>query len=174
MKNTIINIITLGVSISALCVSYCRAEPFEIELVGVLATILSMLVTILIGWNIYSFIEVKKINKKIKKERRKQEIENYKNLSLLHLSIALPYAKIGVPATRINYDLNILKSILYAEKSNSYKTCNHLNNELSNIRVATIGFYEDEELKINKIKSKIDIEHLKEIGNFKSILDFLA
>lgn len=49
----IISIATMLVSVAALCISLLRCEPITMDWMGVLVVVLSFLVTLVLGWNIY-------------------------------------------------------------------------------------------------------------------------
>lgn len=46
------------VSIAALCVSLIRCEPMTADWMGILVGVLSFLVTIVLGWNIYTYVDM--------------------------------------------------------------------------------------------------------------------
>lgn len=79
--------LTLIISVSAFFCAYCRT-PFEIKdgtgMIGVIATIVTIPVTILIGWNIFTALgiqkEIKDIKNAMKEENDKmqKQIENFK------------------------------------------------------------------------------------------------
>ncbi len=170
-KVCLISVLIAGIS---LCISLIRAEPFEIELVGVLATILSMLVTVLIGWNIYTVVNVKSIEDKIKENNSANEKEQFKALSLLYLEIAQTNLTIDSLKNNIAYKHNILKSILFAEKSNDFETCDKIEQFLKSTRIATRKLSEEELEKISQMKRKINKINLKKIGDFEFILGLLT
>ena len=65
-------------SLAALCISYFRCEPLEVNWVGVIVGILAILITLLIGWNIYSAINAKDRISKIEDDI-KEEIKQSKD-----------------------------------------------------------------------------------------------
>lgn len=69
------NAIAILISITSLCFSFFRCEPMEADWIGILVGILCSLVTVLIGWQIYSIIDFK--------ERAKELIQIKENLNLL-------------------------------------------------------------------------------------------
>jgi hypothetical protein len=54
----IIAVAAIIISLSAICLVLFRIEPITYDWMGVLVGILSMLVVILIGWQIYAFIDI--------------------------------------------------------------------------------------------------------------------
>ena len=86
MWNIILHIVSILISICALCFAYLRCEPLEKDWLGILVGVLSLLVTILLGWNIYQIISVdKRIKDKIniaeKRFKKDTAIWNLKSLS---------------------------------------------------------------------------------------------
>ena len=58
--HTGLSFIAIIFSITAICISYIHAKPLSWDIAGVLVGILSMLVTVLIGWQIYTIIDINK------------------------------------------------------------------------------------------------------------------
>ena len=69
MKN-LIPYISLIFSFAALCIICVRNSPLDFDWYGALVGILSLLVTVILGWQIYSIINIGKIQKKMKKTKR--------------------------------------------------------------------------------------------------------
>lgn len=57
--------ISVLLSIASICISFIRSEPLTFDGMSVLVGILSLLVTLLLGWQIYTFVD---INNRVKKE----------------------------------------------------------------------------------------------------------
>ncbi len=62
-----ISFISATLSISAICLVLFRCEPLEADWVAIEVTVLSMLVTILIGWQIWNVL---KIDERIREDRK--------------------------------------------------------------------------------------------------------
>ena len=62
-----ISTISFLCSVVALCRTFCRAE-LQFDYIGVVVAILSILITILIGWNIWNVIDMKTDIDKVKKQ----------------------------------------------------------------------------------------------------------
>lgn len=69
----VLSIVATILSIVACLLVIARIEPITIDWLGVLAGVLSLLVTALIGWNIYTFIDIKGAEKKLEKFREEFE-----------------------------------------------------------------------------------------------------
>lgn len=70
-----ISLLAIIISIIALLISWLRCEPLEMDWMSVLVSILSILVTLLIGWQIYSVLDIKKTVKEIKTNTNKIQEE---------------------------------------------------------------------------------------------------
>ena len=56
-------------SIASICISLLRSEPLTWDGMSALVGVLSLLVTLLLGWQIYTFIDIKgRIKEMVKKE----------------------------------------------------------------------------------------------------------
>lgn len=51
--------LSLVLSVVAVCVACCHTPDLGLDYQGVIVGVLSLLVTVLIGWNIYSVIDLK-------------------------------------------------------------------------------------------------------------------
>ena len=79
-KTLILSAISIMVSVAALCRTYPHTSDLGMDYQGVIVGMLALLVTILIGWQIYTAINVKEELKDIKDLRReinKQERDIY-------------------------------------------------------------------------------------------------
>lgn len=62
-----LSIISLMISVIAVCVATYRTSNLEFDYQGVIVGVLSLLVTVLIGWNIYTLIDIKDTSRKMSK-----------------------------------------------------------------------------------------------------------
>lgn len=67
-----LSFVSLILGIAALCISYIRCEPLTIEWMGILVGVLSFLVTIVLGWNIYTYVDMRSEWKSHKQEMDKK------------------------------------------------------------------------------------------------------
>lgn len=58
--HTGLSVIAIIFSITAICLAYTNAKPLSWDIAGVLVSILSILVTVLIGWQIYTIMDIGK------------------------------------------------------------------------------------------------------------------
>ena len=87
MSSKILHISSLVLSIAALCVALLRCEPFTMDWMGVLVGVLSFLVTILLGWQIYTLIDIRKIQQDVKKNKAEMTLEAHKRLGEAHYAL---------------------------------------------------------------------------------------
>lgn len=90
-KRTIIIlfVVSIVLSISALCVSLLRCEPITAEWMGVLVGILSFAVTILLGWQIYTLMDIRKIQKEVKDNKAEVGLKAERSLAETHYALCL-------------------------------------------------------------------------------------
>lgn len=68
-----LSIVAMTIAIIATCIAAYRTPELGFDYQGVIVGILSLLVTVLIGWNIYTFIDIKGTSQKIDKFRAEFE-----------------------------------------------------------------------------------------------------
>ena len=59
-----LSIVAMTIAIIATCIAAYRTPELGFDYQGVIVGILSLLVTVLIGWNIYTFIDIKRYKSK--------------------------------------------------------------------------------------------------------------
>lgn len=94
-----LSIVALVVAVVALCRTCPRTVSLSFDYLGVIIGVLSVLVTVLIGWNIYSILDIEsfksQINDKIKEAQKEPNAKVYKSLAVIYNSLAKSY-KINV------------------------------------------------------------------------------
>ncbi len=78
----ICNIILIGFNTHLLCNEYPRNENLGFDYLGVIVGIFSLLVTVLLGWNIYTVIDFKKKADELNKKVQKLNEESEKNTQM--------------------------------------------------------------------------------------------
>ena len=87
----IISLIALIISIISLCFAAYRAPNLQIDYMGVLIGILAILVTTLIGWQIFTFIDIKRTSKDLKAVSDGASNEVQKTLGITEYSLWMVY-----------------------------------------------------------------------------------
>ena len=126
LKRNILSIISIIVSVIALFIAYFRCKPLEANWPGILVGILSVLVTVLIGWNISSLLDVKELAREMEK-RIKESKENELQLGVsLHSSLANIHSSQFKLATGHEYFflINEVRSIMFNSYLENYIECN--------------------------------------------------
>lgn len=82
-----ISIVSLLLSVIAVCVAVWRSPELDFDYQGVLVGVLSLLVTVLIGWQICYFVFVKQeINKEVNKRLAELSNVQFEALNMIHLA----------------------------------------------------------------------------------------
>ena len=79
--------ITMLLSITTLCVSLLRCEPITADWLGILVGVLSFLVTVLLGWQIYALFDIREIQKEVRKNKAEMTLEAHKRLGEAHYAL---------------------------------------------------------------------------------------
>ena len=85
----ILLVVSIVLSISALCVSLLRCEPITADWMGVLVGILSFAVTILLGWQIYALFDIREIQKEVKRNKAEVDLKAERSLAEAHYALCL-------------------------------------------------------------------------------------
>lgn len=138
----------LGISGVALAISLyaaIRTNPVTWDLLGVLAAILSVLVTILIGWQIYNVISFeRKMEKSISKAEDNlkiyvnAQIKNVANLLRCDLSVTQA-ANFSATEDWVSILNALLVALFYSTKARNYKLDSILNSILGHIAIINAG-----------------------------------
>lgn len=127
-----ISILSLIVSGIAIGVSFYRTEKLSMDYMGVIVGILSLLVTVLLGWNIYTVIDMKGIKKEY--EKLKEDV-----------AFAIATTKIDLYATSVTLNKDAIKGLSDRENRGTdelefHMIVNYLQLILSEIQA---GFIDD-------------------------------
>lgn len=88
----IISIASLLLSVVAICVAVWRSPELSFDYQGVIVGVLSLLVTVLIGWQIYTLFNIRSIQHDIEKKYVDIWVMSEKNLAEYHTSVVLSYS----------------------------------------------------------------------------------
>lgn len=90
MKNKAVIVlcaVSISLSLAALCISFFRCEPITMDWMGVLVGVLSFLVTILLGWQIFTLLDIQKIQREVKRKDEDIYKRSEKNLAETHMAL---------------------------------------------------------------------------------------
>lgn len=137
----ILSFIAIVLSIVAICVS-CPRSDMSFDYLGLITGVLGVLVTVLVGWNIYMIIDFKQEKEKLQQyfDEQKKEVRSvgndvivtFKNQisqsALLEKNIADVYSQLmGLNKTvplAFNYLFHLLGAIVSASQAENYDACN--------------------------------------------------
>lgn len=133
MKKENVSLIVSGMafilSIVAVCIAAYRTPELGFDYQGVIVGVLSLLVTVLIGWNIYTLIDIRELRKDVYTEKVKSYIESEKNTTTLCMGLSDFYYSIMVGKEQpeneriYKYIYYRISSILHASRINDFETC---------------------------------------------------
>lgn len=121
-------LVALGTLIIVIAIRFPRTD-LGFDYMGLIVGILAILTTVLIGWQIYSVINIRENVKAISKIRADFSLESERNLTQTYLSLSdFFYSRcIGPdqPMSQIeyNYIYYRISAILHASKSGDFETC---------------------------------------------------
>ena len=126
----IISTVSLVLSITAVCVACWRSSELSFDYQGVLVGVLSLLVTVLIGWNIYSLIDISKTKGELNSIANSTSRMIFSNMTVLESANMMIYHYLllksdpaGLEYRFVNHGLS---AILYCSQIEDTKTCNVL------------------------------------------------
>jgi hypothetical protein len=123
-----LSVISLIVSIIAIGIAIIRCEPITVNWMAILVGVFSMLVTVLIGWNIYSVIDLKKYKREYNKLSKIIEKEtNYlHNKADYHYGLSMCYNSLALACSLSNRRNESSKFQMYQQAANGMKILSNL------------------------------------------------
>lgn len=117
-------------SIISICIAAWRSPGLSFDYQGVLVSVLSILVTILIGWNIYTLIDIKSTKDKIEEISSGASFMVQKNLAIaenttweIYYYLLLKKDPLGLEYRFLYHGL---AGLLYTSKIGNITTCNSI------------------------------------------------
>lgn len=114
---------SLLLSVVAVCVAVWRSPELSFDYQGVVVGVLSLLVTVLIGWQIYTLFNIRSIQHDIEKKYVDIWVRSEKSLAEYHTSVVLSYsAKKELGRNElINTFISGMSAILYQSRIKQYE-----------------------------------------------------
>lgn len=120
--------VAIVISVASLCVAMLRTVPISVDWAGVLVGILTLLVTALIGWNIYTLIDIDKRAKELAILTIEASLGTEKSLALSENAAAGIYSYLLLKEDPLGLEYQILyhriSSLLHTSNFNDIETCN--------------------------------------------------
>lgn len=150
-----ISVVSLLLSVVAVCVAVWRSPELSFDYQGVIVGVLSLLVTVLIGWQICYFVFIRKeINKEVDKKLRELSHIQFNTADMIHIS-------------------SCTSQILGCLKYNEWYKVILLYNEKIDF-VCSLGEKEEAEKTVrglNKLLANADLFDRKEMDEFKCLVE---
>lgn len=167
MRNFGLSIVSLVISLIAISVVHFRPKPIELDLFNSIITILTLLISILIGWQIYQVINIDKIKKDIELERLHIQNERHELLSMLYFEVAKTYFGNTTKKTWVKtFELYAIKSIYHAVKSKNETILENMNEEILNYQLPLVGCDAKTHQQIRNAIFSFDRNELKKISKY--------
>lgn len=180
----IISIVSLILSVISVCVAVWRSPELEFDYQGVIVGVLSLLVTVLIGWQIYSIVD---FNRKTKEIERKSHIiqkiqENSERINLINKSqteqcISLIYYHLLGFSKHIpleyEYISHAIESTIYASMLKDYDLCNITIDVILDSITEPEKIVVGDDYKKKLLVSMNDIQSPEKINRLEELLDFV-
>lgn len=169
-----------GVAVlTSITCSFVKIEPLTFDYVGALVGILSLLVTVLIGWNIYSLIDIRSLRKEIAVERTRVYLESENNLTETFMALSEYYYS-SIHGERqpkeervYKYIYFIISSIMHASRIRDFETCRVIvRTTIETIRPVSIGMSEKNKKNLFDLLS--DVNEPRNIQRFSELLALVA
>ncbi|MEZ3589611.1 MAG: hypothetical protein K1V84_01055 [Muribaculaceae bacterium] len=164
------------IALAALCRSFHTEEPLTMDYMGLLVGILAALCTILIGWQIYTLVDLKRVDEKFKDMEDNQQTEIlrtslqiYESVSALTIQIACGATKDELFPQSVMFEL---LAIVTCSKLGDFKECQAKIEILvqNNPHSLSITEYE-RELYLKALSEMVGIP---QIQNYPSLISWVA
>ena len=187
----ILSFIAIILSIVAICVSLPRTD-ISFDYLGLVTGILGVLVTVLVGWNIYMIIDFKQEKEKLQQyfDEQKKEVRSVGNdvivtfrnqisqSALLEKSIADVYSQLmGLNKTvplSFNYLFHLLGAIVSASQAENYDACNIWINEIKRTLISPGQIVMPSSCKKHLIEALMQIHKSDRIHGLDEVINLIA
>lgn len=167
----ILSVISIILSMIAICRTYPHTSDLGMDYQGVIVGILSLLVTVLVGWNIYTIIDFNSARKYVdnmKNEMDKKEMGIYirseKNLIEFHLAVLFIHISKDDKNCMDAYQIVLsgLSAMIHQSKIGLFKECDITAMSILSEKVIPM-------LKINKQSKELLLNMMAEIKDVQGI-----
>lgn len=167
----ILSVISIILSMIAICRTYPHTSDLGMDYQGVIVGILSLLVTVLVGWNIYTIIDFNSARKYVdnmKNEMDKKEMGIYirseKNLIEFHLAVLFMHISKDDKNCMDAYQIVLsgLSAMIHQSKIGLFKECDITAMSILSEKVIPM-------LKINKQSKELLLNMMAEIKDVQGI-----
>jgi len=180
----IVSVIAIVISVVSICLVIFRIEPITYDWMGILVGVLSILVMILIGFQIHNVIDFKESVKEVKSLKTDIKILEYsikEDMKTIHLltnhNISKIYYMLSTKDYRnIQYEYLYysLVSIMYASDIRDIATCNSIVKVMLEVIVSPENVKLSKEQKNTIFNFVSNVKHGNEIERYNELLQVLA
>lgn len=173
-----LSVVAIVISIVAVCFATYRSPDLDFDYQGVLVGILSMLVTVLIGWQIYTFIDINKKSKELEEAKAAALVSTERNNALttnaisdFYYYILLKSDPLGVEYRFLDYRIS---SLYHFSNIGEIETCNTI------VKVLLEMIVEPENIKVlESCKNRIimlltKIKNTEKIKGYEELVSKIA
>lgn len=180
-RNTItliLSAISIMVSVAALCRTYPHTSDLGMDYQGVIVGILALLVTAVIGLNIYTLVDFKRATKEVEALKRKLHTDSNTNLALGFNSAFMIYHYLFTGKTPLGLDYELIRSGLlclkYLSETDNIEACNAIvkNIKLSMQELKTIEITKQQKEEL--VSLILDIKNHRLIDGFQDVVHLVS
>ena len=163
-------------SVTSIVLVMCRIEPITADWMSVLVGVLSLLVMLLIGWQIFTLLDFNRLKTNIETAKKTMELEAQRTMLTTAGALADFYYGIGNPTVPIsqvqfNYLNYRIVSILHASNLGYIDLCNSVTKAIFETMPDTL--YISERDKQTLITALMEVKHKSEIKNFQRLMKMI-
>lgn len=180
-RNTItliLSAISIMVSVAALCRTYPHTSDLGMDYQGVIVGILALLVTAVIGLNIYTLVDFNNSKKRV--EELEKEIVDGSNTGLATsaFDVFMIYHYLLFKRDSSGLEYRFLSTGLYCIKHLSIigdiEMCNKVANIITDNILSTKNITMNRELKEELLSTLVEVKEPKSIENFHKVAEIVA
>lgn len=174
----VLSSLSVAVSIAALCIALPRAHVLDVDYLGLLVGILALLVTVLIGWNIYSVMDIKRIQADVQNIQLDTYAKIQQTSAIVSHSLSDFYYRLLVGAKPLGDDFNFVyyrvSEIYHLSLVGDYKFCEALISSLIEVfpDPKQRKFRKEQMKNLWSLVSRIQGQH--QIPNFSDLMVLLT
>ncbi len=174
----ILSVISIILSMIAICRAYPHTYDLGMDYQGVIVGILSLLVTVLVGWNIYTIIDFNKSRDKLKELESTISNSSNESLATSAFDVFMIYHYLLLKRDSSGLEYRFISTGLYCIKHLSIigdiEMCNKVANIITDNISSTKGITIHKELKEELLSTIVEVQKQKSIEGFQKVVELVA
>lgn len=172
------SVTAIAISIIALCRVYPHTSDLGMDYQGIIVGILALLVTAVIGLNIYTLVDFKRATKEVEALKRKLHASSNNNLALGFNSAFMIYHYLSTGKSPLGLDYELIRSGLlclqYLSETDNIEACNAIvkNLKLSIKELKTIEITKQQKEEL--VSLILDIKNHRLIDGFQDVVHLVS